>query len=117
MSVKISVTINGKKYTSQVEPRQLLVYYLREALSLTGALVGCDTSSCGACTVLIDGNAVKSCTTLAVQVDGAQVTTVEGLAKNGTLHPIQEGFRQEHGLQCGFCTRGTVCSVVFTPRV
>ncbi|HOY21433.1 MAG TPA: (2Fe-2S)-binding protein [Haliscomenobacter sp.] len=110
MSVKISVTINGKKYTSQVEPRQLLVYYLREALSLTGAHVGCDTSSCGACTVLIDGNAVKSCTTLAVQVDGAQVTTVEGLAKNGTLHPIQEGFRQEHGLQCGFCTPGMIMS-------
>ena len=110
MSVKISVTINGKKYTSQVEPRQLLVYYLREALSLTGAHVGCDTSSCGACTVLIDGNAVKSCTTLAVQVDGAQVTTVEGLAKNGSLHPIQEGFRQEHGLQCGFCTPGMIMS-------
>ncbi|MBK9490718.1 MAG: (2Fe-2S)-binding protein [Haliscomenobacter sp.] len=110
MSVKISVTINGKKYTSQVEPRQLLVYYLREALSLTGAHVGCDTSSCGACTVLIDGNAVKSCTTLAVQVDGTQVTTVEGLAKNGTLHPIQEGFRQEHGLQCGFCTPGMIMS-------
>lgn len=110
MSVKISVTINGKKYTSQVEPRQLLVYYLREALSLTGAHVGCDTSSCGACTVLIDGNAVKSCTTLAVQVDGAQVTTVEGLSKNGSLHPIQEGFRQEHGLQCGFCTPGMIMS-------
>ncbi|AEE50689.1 (2Fe-2S)-binding protein [Haliscomenobacter hydrossis] len=110
MSVKISVTINGKKYTSQVEPRQLLVYYLREALSLTGAHVGCDTSSCGACTVLIDGNAVKSCTTLAVQVDGTHVTTVEGLAKNGTLHPIQEGFRQEHGLQCGFCTPGMIMS-------
>ena len=110
MSVKISVTINGKKYTSQVEPRQLLVYYLREALSLTGAHVGCDTSSCGACTVLIDGNAVKSCTTLAVQADGTHVTTVEGLAKNGTLHPIQEGFRQEHGLQCGFCTPGMIMS-------
>lgn len=110
MSVKISVTINGKQYTSQVEPRQLLVYYLREALSLTGAHVGCDTSSCGACTVLIDGNAVKSCTTLAVQVDGTHVTTIEGLAKNGTLHPIQEGFRQEHGLQCGFCTPGMIMS-------
>jgi carbon-monoxide dehydrogenase small subunit len=110
MSVKISVTINGKQYTSQVEPRQLLVYYLREALSLTGAHVGCDTSSCGACTVLIDGQAVKSCTTLAVQADGTNVTTVEGLAKNGTLHPIQEGFRQEHGLQCGFCTPGMIMS-------
>ena len=110
MSVKISVTINGKQYTSQVEPRQLLVYYLREALSLTGAHVGGDTSSCGACTVLIDGQAVKSCTTLAVQADGTNVTTVEGLAKNGTLHPIQEGFRQEHGLQCGFCTPGMIMS-------
>lgn len=110
MSVKISVTINGKQYTSQVEPRQLLVYYLREALSLTGAHVGCDTSSCGACTVLIDGQAVKSCTTLAVQADGTNVTTIEGLAKNGTLHPIQEGFRQEHGLQCGFCTPGMIMS-------
>jgi aerobic carbon-monoxide dehydrogenase small subunit len=110
MSVKISVTINGKQYTSQVEPRQLLVYYLREALSLTGAHVGCDTSSCGACTVLIDGQAVKSCTTLAVQADGTNVITVEGLAKNGTLHPIQEGFRQEHGLQCGFCTPGMIMS-------
>ncbi|WP_353481886.1 (2Fe-2S)-binding protein [Haliscomenobacter sp.] len=110
MSLKISVTINGKQYTSQVEPRQLLVYYLREALSLTGAHVGCDTSSCGACTVLIDGQAVKSCTTLAVQADGTNVTTVEGLAKNGTLHPIQEGFRQEHGLQCGFCTPGMIMS-------
>jgi carbon-monoxide dehydrogenase small subunit len=110
MSVKISVTINGKQYTSQVEPRQLLVYYLREALSLTGAHVGCDTSSCGACTVLIDGQAVKSCTTLAVQADGTHVTTIEGLAKNGTLHPIQEGFRQEHGLQCGFCTPGMIMS-------
>lgn len=108
MSVKISVSINGKKYTSEVEPRQLLVYYLREALGLTGSHVGCDTSSCGACTVLVDGQAVKSCTTLAAQVDGCNVITVEGLAKNGSLHPIQEGFKQEHGLQCGFCTPGMI---------
>jgi aerobic carbon-monoxide dehydrogenase small subunit len=108
MSVKISVSINGKKYTSEVEPRQLLVYHLREALGLTGSHVGCDTSSCGACTVLVDGQAVKSCTTLAAQVDGCNVITVEGLAKNGSLHPIQEGFKQEHGLQCGFCTPGMI---------
>lgn len=108
MSVKISVSINGKKYTSEVEPRQLLVYHLREALGLTGSHVGCDTSSCGACTVLVDGQAVKSCTTLAAQVDGCNVITVEGLAKNGTLHPIQEGFKEEHGLQCGFCTPGMI---------
>jgi carbon-monoxide dehydrogenase small subunit len=108
MSVKISVSINGKKYTSEVEPRQLLVYHLREALGLTGSHVGCDTSSCGACTVLVDGQAVKSCTTLAAQVDGCNVITVEGLAKNGSLHPIQEGFKEEHGLQCGFCTPGMI---------
>lgn len=108
MSVKISVSINGKKYTSEVEPRQLLVYHLRDALGLTGTHVGCDTSSCGACTVLVDGHAVKSCTTLAVQAEGCNVTTVEGLAKNGHLHPIQEGFREEHGLQCGFCTPGMI---------
>jgi len=108
MSVKISVSINGKKYTSEVEPRQLLVYHLRDALGLTGTHIGCDTSSCGACTVLVDGQAVKSCTTLAVQAEGCNVTTVEGLAKNGQLHPIQEGFREEHGLQCGFCTPGMI---------
>ena len=108
MSVKISVSINGKNYTSEVEPRQLLVYHLREALGLTGSHVGCDTSSCGACTVLVDGQAVKSCTTLAAQVDGCNVITVEGLAKNGSLHPIQEGFKEEHGLQCGFCTPGMI---------
>jgi carbon-monoxide dehydrogenase small subunit len=108
MSVKISVHINGKLYNSEVEPRQLLVYYLRDALSLTGTHVGCDTSSCGACTVLVNGEAVKSCTTLAAQADGTRVTTVEGLSQNGKLHPIQEGFRQEHGLQCGFCTPGMI---------
>lgn len=108
MSVKISVSINGKKYTSEVEPRQLLVYHLRDALGLTGTHIGCDTSSCGACTVLVDGQAVKSCTTLAVQAEGCNITTVEGMAKNGQLHPIQEGFREEHGLQCGFCTPGMI---------
>jgi aerobic carbon-monoxide dehydrogenase small subunit len=108
MSVKISVHINGKLYNSEVEQRQLLVYYLRDALSLTGTHVGCDTSSCGACTVLVNGEAVKSCTTLAAQADGTRVTTVEGLSQNGKLHPIQEGFRQEHGLQCGFCTPGMI---------
>ena len=112
MSVKISVSINGKNYTSEVEPRQLLVYHLREALGLTGSHVGCDTSSCGACTVLLDGLAVKSCTTLAAQVDGCNVITVEGLAKNGSLHPIQEGFKEEHGLQCGFCTPGMIMAAV-----
>lgn len=108
MSVKISVSINGKKYTSEVEPRQLLVYHLRDALGLTGTHIGCDTSSCGACTILVDGQAVKSCTTLAVQAEGCNITTVEGLAKNGQLHPLQEGFREEHGLQCGFCTPGMI---------
>lgn len=108
MSVKISVSINGKKYTSEVEPRQLLVYHLRDALGLTGTHIGCDTSSCGACTILVDGQAVKSCTTLAVQAEGCNITTVEGLAKNGHLHPLQEGFREEHGLQCGFCTPGMI---------
>lgn len=108
MSVKISVSINGKKYTSEVEPRQLLVYHLRDALGLTGTHIGCDTSSCGACTILVDGYAVKSCTTLAVQAEGCNITTVEGLAKNGQLHPLQEGFREEHGLQCGFCTPGMI---------
>jgi carbon-monoxide dehydrogenase small subunit len=93
---------------AQVEPRMLLVHFLREQLNLTGTHVGCDTSQCGACTVLIDGRAVKSCTVFAVQVDGANVTTIEGLAKDGQLHPLQEGFWEEHGLQCGFCTPGMI---------
>jgi Aerobic-type carbon monoxide dehydrogenase, small subunit CoxS/CutS homologs len=106
MTNKISVEVNGKKYSGEVESRTLLSDYLRENLSLTGTHIGCDTSSCGACTVHLNGKAVKSCTLLAVQADGASVTTVEGLSTNGNLHPIQEGFKEEHGLQCGFCTPG-----------
>ena len=104
----ISVTVNGKVRKTQVEPRTLLVHFLREQLNLTGTHVGCDTSQCGACTVLIDGRAVKSCTVFAVQADGANLTTIEGLAKDGQLHPLQEGFWEEHGLQCGFCTPGMI---------
>ncbi len=106
MANKISVTVNGTTHTGEVEGRVLLVDYLREHLSLTGTHIGCDTSSCGACTVHVDGKAIKSCTMLAAQADGASVTTVEGLSSNGELHPIQEGFKEEHGLQCGFCTPG-----------
>ncbi len=106
MAHKISVKVNGKTHDAEVESRTLLVDFLREHLSLTGTHVGCDTSSCGACTVHVNGNAIKSCTMLAVQADGCEVTTVEGLSTNGSLHPIQEGFKEEHGLQCGFCTPG-----------
>jgi len=106
----ISVTVNGRTYRNDVEPRTLLVHYLRDTLGLTGTHVGCDTSQCGACTVLLDGSSVKSCTVLAVQADGAQVTTIEGLAKDGKLHALQEGFWEEHGLQCGFCTPGMIMS-------
>jgi len=102
----ILVTVNGRSKTTEVEPRRLLVHWIREALGLTGTHVGCDTSSCGACTVLLDGTPVKSCTMFAVQADGREVTTVEGLQQGGKLHPIQEGFKEEHGLQCGFCTPG-----------
>lgn len=109
MNRTISVTVNGKKQVEDnIEPRMLLVHFLRDRLRLTGAHVGCDTTGCGACTVLLDGRAVKSCTVLAVRVDGREVTTVEGLAKDGALHPIQEGFQQEHGLQCGYCTPGMI---------
>jgi aerobic carbon-monoxide dehydrogenase small subunit len=103
---EITVTINGEERSISVEPRLLLVHFLREKLQLTGTHVGCDTTSCGACTVLVDGVPVKSCTHFAVQVDGKDVTTVEGLAQGPQLHPIQEGFKEEHGLQCGFCTPG-----------
>src|SRR5512135_1663058 len=107
MSVhQIQVTINGKEYQVDVESRLLLVHLLREKLNMTGTHIGCDTTSCGACTVLFNGRPVKSCTLLAVQANGAQVLTVEGLATNGKLHPIQEGFHEKHGLQCGFCTPG-----------
>ena len=103
---QIAVTVNGTEHRAEVESRLLLVHLLREVLHLTGTHIGCDTSHCGACTVVLNGEPVKSCTVLAVQADGASVTTVEGLARNGALDPIQEGFWQEHGLQCGFCTPG-----------
>jgi len=107
--VEIKVTVNGKKFTSDVEPRTLLVHYIREVLNLTGTNVGCDTSSCGACSLHLDGEAVKSCTVLAVQADGANITTIEGMAAaDGTLHPMQKAFMENHGLQCGFCTPGMV---------
>jgi len=106
MSNQISVKVNGKEHQVEVESRTLLVDFLRENLSLTGTHIGCDTSSCGACTIHLNGKAVKSCTMFAVQADGSELTTVEGLSSNGTLHPIQEGFSEEHGLQCGFCTPG-----------
>ena len=105
---KITVTVNGERQTSEVEPRLLLVHYLRDVLGLTGTHVGCETSLCGACTVRLNGDAVKSCTVLAVQADGGQVTTIEGLAKNGQLHALQDGFWEEHGLQCGYCTPGMI---------
>ncbi len=104
--MKISLKVNGSSYQSDVEPRLLLVHYLREVLGLTGTHIGCETTLCGACTILLDGKAVKSCTVLAVQADGREVQTVEGLATNGKLHPIQEAFWNEHALQCGFCTPG-----------
>ena len=112
MGREISITVNGTQHTSDVEPRQLLVVYLRDTLNLTGTHVGCDTSGCGACTVILNGAAVKSCTIFAVQADGGEVTTVEGLASNGELHPVQEGFWEMHGLQCGFCTPGMIMSSV-----
>jgi carbon-monoxide dehydrogenase small subunit len=105
-STTISVTVNGQTHSADVEARLLLVHFLRENLNLTGTHIGCDTSNCGACTVILDGAAVKSCTMLAVQADGSVIETVEGLEQNGQLHPLQEGFWQEHGLQCGFCTPG-----------
>lgn len=104
--MRITVTVNGTQHTDDVEPRLLLTHYLRDQLRLTGTHIGCDTTSCGACAVLVDGIPVKSCTMFAVQADGHAVTTVEGLAADGELHPLQEGFKQEHGLQCGFCTPG-----------
>lgn len=106
--MKISVTVNGKTYERDVEPRTLLVHFLRDHLGLTGTNIGCDTSQCGACTIHLNGLAVKSCTTLAVQADGGEITTIEGLAKNGELHPMQKAFWENHGLQCGFCTPGMI---------
>ena len=108
--MEVSMTVNGANYTNDVEPRTLLVHYLRENLRLTGTHVGCDTSSCGACTIIVNGETVKSCTLLAVQCEGAEIKTIEGMATNGKLHPIQESFREKHGLQCGFCTPGMIMS-------
>ena len=112
MAETVTMTVNGRTSEHQVEPRRLLVHHLRDELRLTGTHVGCDTSSCGACTAIVDGKAVKTCTMLAVQADGADITTIEGLADNGTLHPLQESFREEHGLQCGFCTPGMIMTAV-----
>ena len=109
MGVPINVTVNGVSHAHEVEPRTLLSDFLRETLRLTGTHIGCDTSSCGACTILLNGKAVKACTMFAVQVDGLEVKTIEGMA-NGSLHPLQEGFKEEHGLQCGFCTPGMIMS-------
>ena len=108
----IAITVNGKVRKAHIEPRTLLVHFLREHLNLTGTHVGCDTSQCGACTVLIDGRSAKSCTIFAVQADGSQVTTIEGLAPEGQLHPVQQGFWDEHGLQCGYCTPGMIMTAV-----
>ena len=112
MAETVTMTVNGRTSEHQVEPRRLLVHHLRDELRLTGTHVGCDTSSCGACTAIVDGKAVKTCTMLAVQADGTDITTIEGLADNGTLHPMQEAFREEHGLQCGFCTPGMIMTAV-----
>jgi len=109
---RITVTVNGVRHEADVEERELLVYFLREGLNLTGTNVGCDTTSCGACTVHVDGESVKSCTVLAVQADGAEVTTIEGLASNGAMHPMQAAFQQHHALQCGYCTPGMIMAAV-----
>ena len=107
----ISITVNGERYERSVEPRRLLVHFLREDLGLTGTHIGCETTVCGACTVMLEGRSVKSCTVLAVQADGKEITTIEGMASNGELHVVQEAFWNEHGLQCGFCTPGMIMSV------
>src|SRR5690349_24721093 len=112
MMPQVSLTVNGRQHRVEVEGRTLLVELLREKLRLTGTHIGCDTSQCGACVVHVDGNAIKSCTALAVACEGAEVTTIEGLAKNGSLHPMQEAFRENHGLQCGFCTPGMIMAAV-----
>jgi carbon-monoxide dehydrogenase small subunit len=110
--VRVAIEVNGRQYSEEVEDRTLLVHYLRDTLGLTGTNIGCDTTSCGACTVLLDGESVKSCTVLAAQADGSAVTTVEGLAEGDELHPVQEAFREQHGLQCGFCTPGMIMAAV-----
>lgn len=112
MGHRIRLEVNGKTYERDVEPRLLLVHFLRQELELTGTNVGCETSLCGACTILMDGKAVKSCTQLAVQADGASITTIEGLAPDGGLHPLQQAFHEEHGLQCGYCTPGMIMTAV-----
>jgi aerobic carbon-monoxide dehydrogenase small subunit len=112
MPTTVSMTVNGKKVSGSAEPRTLLVQFIRETLGLTGTHVGCDTSQCGACVVHVDGKSVKACTMLAVQAEGSDVLTIEGLAKDGKLHPMQEAFREHHGLQCGFCTPGMVMSAI-----
>ena len=106
----VRVKVNGRDHEAEIEPRLLLVHFIREVLALTGTHVGCDTTNCGACTVLLDGRPVKSCTVFAVQADGREIRTIEGVANNGKLHPLQEGFKEEHGLQCGFCTPGMIMS-------
>ena len=110
MKKPVTVTVNGVAHHDEVEPRLLLVHYIRDVLGLTGTHVGCETSICGACTVILDGQSAKSCTMFAVQADGASVTTIEGMAANGDLHPVQEGFWEQHGLQCGYCTPGMIMS-------
>jgi len=112
MGTEVSITVNGVTKTSEVEPRLLLAQYLRENLDLTGTHIGCDTTSCGACTIIMDGKSTKSCTVFAVQANGSEITTVEGLAEGDNLHPVQEGFWEKHGLQCGFCTPGMIMSSV-----
>ena len=112
MSIPLALTVNGKAVSADIDPRLLLVDFLRATLGLTGTHVGCDTAQCGACTVLVDGKAVKSCNVLAIQARGQEVTTIEGLATNGALHPMQAAFKQHHGLQCGFCTPGMVMSAI-----
>ena len=112
MTYPVSITVNGTVYEREVEPRLLLAHFLRETLGLTGTNIGCDTSQCGSCTVLMDGVAVKSCTVLAAQANGSSITTIEGLASDGKLHPVQEAFWEKHGLQCGFCTPGMIITVV-----
>jgi carbon-monoxide dehydrogenase small subunit len=112
MKQAVTITVNGQSHTHSVEPRLMLVHFLRETVGLTGTNIGCDTSQCGACTVIMDGVSVKSCTVLAVQADGSSVTTIEGLARDGQLHPVQQGFWEQHGLQCGFCTPGMIMAAV-----
>jgi aerobic-type carbon monoxide dehydrogenase small subunit (CoxS/CutS family) len=116
VDVRVSMTVNGSKQEHDVEPRLLLVHYLREVVGLTGTNIGCDTTSCGACTVLVDGESVKSCTVLAVQADGLDIMTIEGLATNGEMHPMQQAFQENHALQCGYCTPGMVMAAVSLVR-